>query len=647
MRSEEFYSYNREYAIAEQCINNQPQKQNNHNRSEFISFIRLHNHPVSRKYLIKKLVHCSTQQLKQFFQKHNYTKKNILHFKELYVSQEFVKFVKTFDGYEDAICKLYDNHKKFPRVRNFFKQVGIFSKEEPKHHQRITKLYQEIAQKKETEKQLSEEQSVFAKASVFAEASPNMSSDMAKQKSKEQQIFDEWNGDLIYALNNSDNFNDVANVINDISDQVSTIADLYNYYVNYEVETTIEKAIKKLHKTNDVNEFIFYTAITQHLLSDLHAQSFQYATQTKSTFEQSTELFIRGLIAFVKNLNPVTQVTNLAHTGYFLIGGVCHLAHFVSDITLGSVYLSSQDYDARSQKVTSACEAIKLFCKRSKLEQLKDAYDFISNVPAEQWVDLVAHFAADFVFFGGVHRAAAHLRKIDAIGKTKKSLTIFAKRIRHAIDNKLANNPVLVTAEGITIQCKDMAKNVGGAAKEVITCSRELLTTFNKSFVANLEKELELLRFTFRKACLGIECCANKYVKIDFKHIFSMDLRWNKNGVFTNIKGFHHDLGNFIEKGGDILFKSKKMFKDGFYKANLCMKGQNHLITKTFFPSHWTREQVARAVLEALDNFKKSGKIAILESDGKYLVEGIIKNGTKIRMHITQKGKIVSAFPFL
>jgi hypothetical protein len=335
------------------------------------------------------------------------------------------------------------------------------------------------------------------------------------------------------------------------------------------------------------------------------------------------------LTTFVKNLNPITQVKNIAST-------VFHLGKFVSDITIGAVYLSSYDYQARLQQAATIIDT---------LTSPRKLCEIAINMTAEQWVDLVSHFAADFVFFGGVHKGAAHLRKIDVIGKTKKNLAVLSKRIRHAIDKKLAKNPVVVTAEGITMQLKDVAKNVGGNVKNtVVTCSKELLTAFNESFIASLEYELELLRYTFNTACKGVGRCADKYVKIDLKHIFTMKPHWNKKGML-DIKGFHHDLGNFVEKSGKILFKNKEMFADGFYSAKLCFQKQGRLITKTFFPAHWTREQVIEAILEALNNFKKSGKVATLKPNGKYQIIEKIKNGIEIEICLTQKGKILTAFP--
>lgn len=49
---------------------------------------------------------CNTQELKYFFQQ-----KEILQIKELYLSPTFVQLVKTFNGYEDEISKLYKNHQ--------------------------------------------------------------------------------------------------------------------------------------------------------------------------------------------------------------------------------------------------------------------------------------------------------------------------------------------------------------------------------------------------------------------------------------------------------------------------------------------------------------------------------------------------------
>jgi hypothetical protein len=155
-----------------------------------------------------------------------------------------------------------------------------------------------------------------------------------------------------------------------------------------------------------------------------------------------------------------------------------------------------------------------------------------------------------------------------------------------------------------------------------------------------------LLRYTFNTACKGVGRCADKYVKIDLKHIFTMGLRWNKKGVLTNIKGLHHDLGNFIEKSGEIIFTSKEMFTDGFYKAHLCLKGQTHKIIKTFFPAHWSRKQVAEATIEAYNAGKNAGKV-IYQKNGTYLIEGMTKSGIKIQIYLSESGKITTTYPML
>ncbi len=88
------------------------------------------------------------------------------------------------------------------------------------------------------------------------------------------------------------------------------------------------------------------------------------------------------------------------------------------------------------------------------------------------------------------------------------------------------------------------------------------------------------------------------------------------------------------------------MFKGGFYKATLCIKRQTHKIPKTFFPAHWTREQVIETIIEAYNIGKKAGKI-IYQTNGTYLIEGITKSGIKIQIYLSKTGKITSAYPIL
>lgn len=76
-------------------------------------------------------------------------------------------------------------------------------------------------------------------------------------------------------------------------------------------------------------------------------------------------------------------------------------------------------------------------------------------------------------------------------------------------------------------------------------------------------------------------------------------------------------------------------------------KQKNTVDKKISFPFLLVREKVISKICEAYENFIKSGKKAILEANGEYRIEEFIGEGVKIRIHITPKGLITSAYPIL
>jgi hypothetical protein len=87
------------------------------------------------------------------------------------------------------------------------------------------------------------------------------------------------------------------------------------------------------------------------------------------------------------------------------------------------------------------------------------------------------------------------------------------------------------------------------------------------------------------------------------------------------------------------------MFKHGFYTVDLIIDGQK--FPKSLFPAEWTREKVMNKLYEAYENYIKSGRIPTLNTSGKYVIESFIEEGIEIKMCITQKGKILTAYPIL
>ncbi len=79
--------------------------------------------------------------------------------------------------------------------------------------------------------------------------------------------------------------------------------------------------------------------------------------------------------------------------------------------------------------------------------------------------------------------------------------------------------------------------------------------------------------------------------------------------------------------------------------ADIIVDG-NRIPGKTFFPQHWSREDVIDKIYEAYENFIKSGATP-LEKKGKYIIDGTTKEGIDIRMFITKNGHLKTAYPII
>ena len=307
---------------------------------------------------------------------------------------------------------------------------------------------------------------------------------------------------------------------------------------------------------------------------------------------------------------------------------VCELlintAYFTSDITIGRLYLSSEQYAQR----------VDTFCKT--LEPL-------NSLTAEQWVDFSAQVAADFVFCKGLTGVFVYLKELDIISKINKQTAVVARTFKKAVDTHLADNSLLVTAEGIVVKMSNDMQHLGGAGKEIITSSKVLLESAYAKIALEVEQEIKKIReFYALIAPSGFAEFSNKRVKIAYEHILGMELGLSKKGKLS-IGGFHHDFKNAIEKSGVLDFTNKVFNEHGCYSADLIIDGKS--FTKTFFPKNWSRKEVSGKIYEAYGNFIKSGVIPELRNDGKYRIVGLTNEGIAIEMHITQKGLIKTAYP--
>jgi hypothetical protein len=192
-------------------------------------------------------------------------------------------------------------------------------------------------------------------------------------------------------------------------------------------------------------------------------------------------------------------------------------ADFVSDITVGRLYLPETEYQKPIDAFKDSINAIPV--------------DHLKQLTAENWVDLSAHVAADFVFCKGFGSAFIYLKEIDAMSKVQQQ----AAKVARTFDTHLADNPIVVTAEGLVLKTSNDLKKVGGTVKEVIIDSRAFIESMTHGLLAEIRQEIIDLRTKF--ACLEkcVPECAkrgfaefkNGHIKIAYEHILGIELIWN------------------------------------------------------------------------------------------------------------------------
>ncbi len=570
-----------------------------HNKQNDSSRANIHhklNAPIRPQQSGPNPLDYSLPQLKEYFADQDYTEAQILSENTLYMSDEFVKLAKTYSGYEAAISSL---HKKIDQMGFAAKAWHwIRCKYSPGLDKRIRSLYTEIQKNKATKHQ-------------------------PIHKQQTTKVLPQCQKQLISILESHTDQVIVIEAIDQLAHQVFNQAEQYHYPIDIHIENALDTSLDILRVTSNPEEFIFHTAFVDHVLCDIEERTTEAAPAT--LLERSPKLLARALTTFVKGLNPITQVKN---TCEFIIS----TARFVADVTLGKLYLSETQYKDRINNFWTTCEAL----SPSNLAKLE----------AEQWVDLVAQCAADVVFFGGVSKAVSYLKKLEAVSSAHKQATRIAQKFKHAVDISLAEEPLVVMAEGYVLRASSEVKQVGGAAKEIITDSKALLESACTGLLADLEKEMAHLRMLCDRKVKGFAESSNKYLKPDYKHILGMDLSFSKRGI-PQIDGFHHDIMNCLENSGIVEFRNKVIYENGFYRATLLYNGEVVKKIATFFPAHWSREQVINKIYEAYNNFIQSGMKPVLEPSGKYKIDVLLNEQLNICMYITKDGTIKTVYPIL
>jgi hypothetical protein len=89
------------------------------------------------------------------------------------------------------------------------------------------------------------------------------------------------------------------------------------------------------------------------------------------------------------------------------------------------------------------------------------------------------------------------------------------------------------------------------------------------------------------------------------------------------------------------------MRNNGCYKAKLLIESHPAKHIATFFPSHWSKEQVIEAIIEVYDGFIKNGTKNVIRRKGNICFEGKTLTNHKIHIVCNMNGKILTAYPIL
>lgn len=119
------------------------------------------------------------------------------------------------------------------------------------------------------------------------------------------------------------------------------------------------------------------------------------------------------------------------------------------------------------------------------------------------------------------------------------------------------------------------------------------------------------------------------------KHLFTGEL--TKNG---EAKGWHYEPTGEAQKGTYVLEPTRSAADaHGIYEANVMIEGVKKKARSSFFPTHWTPEEVERAIDEA---YRRRSP---LEKGPKHIFKGQCSSGVTIQMELDNRGAITTAYP--
>jgi len=619
-----------------------------------------HHHNPAPRY---NLHHMNTEQLAWYFSTHGYTEGEVLSHPMLYMNKAYLALAKQLPRYPEYVKMYHDEYKK---LNWFTKGLGrMLFIYKPKLQRQFALLWREckkVRECKEREEHTKKQKELAAYNAKF-EALANDEVMLDAVPYSHQQARDKAHTHIkTAALDRATRqyiiTHDVITFAHEYNiaerDLISLQGNAYEQQMHSEFLEQLTEAhiISSYYALQPKN--ILIDAVSRGIAIGMEANRLQQpdtATAWANFGWKALDLLQaagEGLLLCAENtanmlLHPKHTLQQTVHGLGMITGLVARTCARTVGTALywhelmqhGDGLMMAQEMDQVACKV----KALGTYCieKAASLEA-RDVVKYGTVIAADA---ILTH---KMFMLGGTLCTRATPIISDAIAHISTRMTTMGKTITNALEAVRAESPVLQTTEGMLMKASEGLNKAGSAATEVIKGTRLALETVHAEYMARLEIELQALRLVYDNKVKGFAEFANKWLKIEYEHILGIDLIFDRKG-FPRINGFHHDLMGAIEKSGAIEFTNKTVYNAGFYKADLVIDGTK--ITKTFFPSEWPRKKVIEKIYEAYENCIKSGVLPELGSDGKYVIQSNIQEGIDIKMCITQKGKVLTAYPIL
>lgn len=284
--------------------------------------------------------------------------------------------------------------------------------------------------------------------------------------------------DLVSAhiLETSNSTEQVADEMSDLAHDVLSNARHCHLMNLPKIETEIHHSIDAIRTAQDQPTFIFNFSMVNRTLSDLQQIAHAILTGKHPIIEKSSELLTESLGAFITGLDPfkqaesmqglisdlglflkkegaalwndpITEINNGISTVFTITQLIRNVADFTSDLTVGKLYLSPEEY---KQRIDTLCKTM----------------EPLQSITARQCFHFAGQIAADFAFTKGIGTAYRFLKELDFLDKINKSASGIVLRLKNGFDTRLANNPIVVTAEGVKIKLSNAMHNLNNNGVE-------------------------------------------------------------------------------------------------------------------------------------------------------------------------------------